>query len=190
MSMVTGFWALRCLNSTKHRIANCIQYKDAKWMWDLGGRFLNNALTMRICYAQHQKSRSCVSKSADPKGTADPFHIIPHHSIKMSHGFNVPWLGDVEHHQVGDYNYITIYPQYLGDVTHQDIYQPHPAKLSAQETLFGSVKIGTSVTCTLRHPASRCRFDDPQGFSWGNRFGVSWGFLLWQTTLYIPSVFF
>jgi hypothetical protein len=83
---------------------------------------------------------------------------------------------------VGDY--MNIYPQYLGDVKHQDIYQPHPAKLSAQETLFGSVKIGTSVTCTLRHPASRCGVDDPQGFSWGNRFGVSWGFLLWQTTLY------
>ena len=142
---------------------------------------------MRICDAQHQKSRSCVSKSADPKGTADPFHIIPQIPSRYQALVNVPWFGDFEHHQNSRICwrlYPYIYPQYLGDVKHQDIYQPHPAKLSAQETLFGSVKIGTSVTCTLRHPASRCGVDDPQGFSWGNRFGVSWGFLLWQTTLY------
>ena len=68
-------------------------------MWDLGGRFLNNALTMRICDAQHQKSRSCVSKSADPKGTADPFHIIPQIPSRYQALVNVPWFGDFEHHQ-------------------------------------------------------------------------------------------
>ena len=110
-------------------------------MWDLGGRFLNNALTMRICDAQHQKSRSCVSKSADPKGTADPFHIIPQIPSRYQALVNVPWFGDFEHHQNSRicwrlYPYIYIYPQYLGDVKHQNIYQPHPAKLSAQETLW------------------------------------------------------
>ena len=65
---------------------------------------VDNAVTM----LRTRNPEKFVSKSADPKGTADPFHIIPQIPSRCPMSLvNVPWLGDFEHQQVGDY--ITIY---------------------------------------------------------------------------------